>query len=93
MSVTEEMLEWAEGEVSHAETATRRAMLEAILVQLREFPDPTSLPVGSTQRFLAQRRVDKLLVRAGSLGFEPASLSLKKEMGKQLAGVSLGIPL
>jgi hypothetical protein len=32
-------------------------------------------------------------VRAGALGFEPTSLALKKEMGKQIAGASLGIPL
>ncbi|MBU2763383.1 MULTISPECIES: hypothetical protein [Acidithiobacillaceae] len=93
MSVTDEMVEWAVEALSHEAHAARRAKIEAILTQLREFPDPAGLPVGSTQRFLAQRRVDRLLVRAGALGFEPTSLALKKEMGKQIAGASLGIPL
>ncbi len=93
MSVTEEMVEWAEEALSHEAHAARRAKIAAILTQLREFPDPAGLPVGSTQRFLAQRRVDRLLVRAGALGFEPVSLALKKEVGKQIAGASLGIPL
>ncbi|MGE0047751.1 MAG: hypothetical protein AB7T01_02285 [Acidithiobacillus sp.] len=92
MSVTDEMLEWAEAEQGHG-SAARQAKIAGILAQLHEFPDPDSLPVGSTQRFLAQRRIDKLLQRAGSLGFEPASKALKKELGKQVVGTALGIPL
>jgi protoheme ferro-lyase len=92
MSLAEELLEWAEEELEHGSPA-HREQVARILAQLREFPDPESLPVGSTQRFLAQRRVDRLAERAEALGFETPGKALKKEIGKQIAGRALGIDL
>jgi len=92
MSMAEELLEWAEEELEHGNPA-HRERVGLILAQLRELPDPESLPVGSTQRFLAQRRVDKLAERAEALGFETPGKMLKKEIGKQIAGRALGIEL
>ena len=92
MSLAEELLEWAEEEVGRGD-AGHRERVALILAQLRELPDPESLPVGSTQRFLAQRRVDKLAERAEGLGFETPGKMLKKEIGKQIAGHALGIEL
>ena len=92
MSLAEELLEWAEEEVERGD-AGHRERVALILSQLRELPDPESLPVGSTQRFLAQRRVDKLAERAEELGFETPGKALKKEIGKQLAGHALGMEL
>ena len=92
MSLAEELLAWAEEEVERGD-AGHRKRVALILAQLRELPDPESLPVGSTQRFLAQRRVDKLAEKAEGLGFETPGKRLKKEIGKQIAGHALGIEL
>ncbi|MHB8249231.1 MAG: hypothetical protein ACYDCX_10165 [Acidithiobacillus sp.] len=92
MSLAEELLEWAEEELEHGDAAHRERVAR-ILAHLRELPDPESLPVGSTQRFLAQRRVDRLAERAEALGFETPGKALKKEIGKQIAGRALGIEL
>ena len=92
MSLAEELLEWAEEELERGDAA-HRERVALILAQLRELPDPESLPVGSTQRFLAQRRVDKLAESAEELGFETPGKALKKEIGKQIAGHVLGIEL
>ena len=92
MSVVDELIDWAEEERQHGEESHRLAVGK-ILLQLRGFPDPQSLPVGSTQRFLAQRRVDRLLERAEELGFETPGKALKKEVSKQIAGRALGLPL
>ena len=92
MSLAEELLAWAEEEVERGD-AGHRERVALILSQLRELPDPESLPVGSTQRFLAQRRVDKLAEKAEGLGFETPGKRLKKEIGKQIAGHALGIEL
>ena len=92
MSLAEELLEWAEEEVERGD-AGHRERVALILAQLRELPDPESLPVGSTQRFLAQRRVDKLAEKAEGLGFETPGKMLKKEIGKQIVGRALGIEL
>ena len=102
MSLAEELLEWAEEELEHSSpadgtpadsTAAHRDQVARILAQLRELPDPETLSVGSTQRFLAQRRMDKLAERAEELGFETPRKMLKKEIGKQIAGHALGIEL
>ncbi|WP_312283676.1 hypothetical protein [Candidatus Igneacidithiobacillus taiwanensis] len=92
MSMTEELLEWAEEEQQHGSEGHRVAVGK-ILLQLRSLPDPESLPVGTTQRFLAQRRVERLLERAEELGFETPGKALKKELGKQVAGKALGLQL
>ena len=92
MSLAEELIEWAEEEMEHGNPA-HRERVASILAQLHEFADPESLPVGSTQRFLAQRRVDKLVEKAEALGFETPGKMLKKEIGKKLAGQALGINL
>ena len=92
MSLAEESIEWAEEEVEHGNPA-HRERVASILAQLHAFADPESLPVGSTQRFLAQRRVDKLVEKAEALGFETSGKMLKKEIGKKLAGQALGINL
>ena len=92
MSLAEELIEWAEEEVEHGNPA-HKEQVALILAQLHEIADPESLPVGSTQRFLAQRRVDKLVEKAEALGFEAPGKMLKKEIGKKLAGQALGINL
>lgn len=92
MSLAAELLGWAEDEVHHG-SPSHRERVAAILAVLRNVPDPESFPVGSTLRFLAQRRLDKLVERAEVLGFETPGKTLKKEIGKQMAGRALGIEL
>ncbi len=88
--MAEELLEWAEAERHHG-SETHRIEVGKILLQLRALPDPDALPVGTTQRFLAQRRIDRLLERAEELGFETPGKTIKKELGKQVAGRALGL--
>lgn len=92
MSMMEELMDWAEAERQHG-SETHRIAVGKILLQLRTLPDPDALPVGTTQRFLAQRRIDRLLERAEELGFETAGKAIKKELGKQVAGRALGLQL
>ena len=92
MSLIEELQEWAEEE-SHQGSAGHQARVAQILATLRNVADPEAMPVGSPQRFIAQRRIDKLVERAEALGFETSGRALKKEIGKQIAGRALGIEI
>ncbi|WP_215843291.1 hypothetical protein HHS34_005625 [Acidithiobacillus montserratensis] len=92
MSLAVELAEWADEERQHGSEEHRIAVAR-ILLQLKELPDPDSLPVGTTQRFLAQKRIDRLLERAEELGFETPGKTIKKELGKQMVGKALGLQL
>ncbi|WP_437559394.1 hypothetical protein [Acidithiobacillus sulfuriphilus] len=94
MSMAEALLEWA-GDEAHQGSLGHQAKVAQILAVLRNggVVDPESLPVGSPQRFLAQRRIDRLVERAEFLGFETPGRAIKKEIGKQIAGRALGIEL
>jgi len=93
MSMTEDLLIWAEEELEHTKKSGRAAALEHLKWQLEQFPDPASLPVGSVMRQLAERRVARLLRQAEELGYEAPAKAVKKEVGLHLAGKVLGIGL
>jgi len=93
MSTTTDLLIWAEEELEHTKDNSKAAALERLRWQLEQFPDPASLPVGSTMRQLAERRVARLLRQAEALGYETPVKAVKKEVGLHLASKVLGIGL
>ncbi|MCE5388705.1 MAG: hypothetical protein K0041_09030 [Acidithiobacillus sp.] len=93
MSIANDLLIWSEGELENTKDTSKAAALERLRWLLEQSPDPASLPVGSTMRQLAERRVARLLRQAEALGYESPTKDVKKEVGLHLAGKVLGIGL
>lgn len=89
MSLSSDLGSWAEGALQTDEKHQRE--LTRILQQIRAFPDPSCLQVGTTQRLLAEKRVQRLAAQAESLGFETTGKAIRKELGKELVLHSLGL--
>ncbi len=93
MSMTDDLLRWSESELEHTHNPGKATALGRLHWQLAQFPDPASLPVGSVQRQLAERRVSRLLQQAEALGYESPKKAISKEIGLHVAGKVLGIGL
>ncbi|WP_291525307.1 hypothetical protein [Acidithiobacillus sp.] len=99
MSATGEIRAWAIGEYADADKRKdieRQRKLRQLMDHLQvsaRLPDPAGLTVGSTERFLAERRIQKLTQEAAGLGYETPGQELRKEAGMHLAGQALGISL
>ena len=99
MSATEEIRVWATGaytEANQRKDVERQRKLRQLMDHLQvsaRLPDPAGLAVGSTERFLAERRIQKLTQEAAGLGYETPGQELRKEAGMHLAGQAMGISL
>ncbi|MBU2840283.1 hypothetical protein HF670_12080 [Acidithiobacillus thiooxidans] len=89
MSMATDITVWAESALQTDEKHQRE--LTRILQQIHAFPDPSGLPVGTTQRLLAEKRIQRLAAQAECLGFETTGKAIRKELGKKLALHSLGL--
>lgn len=82
---------WALESLDRTRQDHRRERLKKLLANLHRHPDSAALPVGSSQRLVAQSHERQPMQEAVNLGYEPPEQVIK-EMGLPL-GLELGVGL
>ena len=88
---TQALDQWAHAELEKARSDSRRERLKRLITDMHKHPHSNALPVGSTQRAIAERNERKVMQQAMGMGYVPPEKEIQ-EMGLHL-GLELGLGL
>jgi len=83
--------QWALASLDRSRDEAKRERLKKLLTELHRRPDSQSLPVGSSQRLLAETHERQVMEQAIHLGYQPPEQAVR-DLGLHL-GLELGLGL